>query len=108
MAQKNNITLPVDKYICEVEFSENPKIYVRSEGIVLEFNKLMGFKKTGFNSTVVGYKAVSSAKKEEVVANKIATGLLEIGCMNITESEFNQLYNLIKYQTNELLRQSGN
>lgn len=84
------------------------KILIKEQAIILMFKDLVEFKKNNFSTTVVGVKLMGDNKQEEVVAEMIPSGLIMIGCMPMTQTDFNKFFNLIKFKQNEFFRHSSN
>lgn len=112
--QKNNkYTFTVNDINCECIFKPHDTyIKLPEKQIMLLFSSLAKFKQSGFMSMPVGFVIKhdgvgTSIIKEEVQAHKV-NNLIEIGCEQLTQEQFNKLYNLIKFKRNEFsTRQSG-
>ncbi len=106
----NRYTFTFKEYECECIFLHHDssigyftKMWLRKEGLLLKFELFTDFIKSNYSSTKVGIKVGTT---EEVIAHKV-DGLIQIGCMTMTQQEFNKFYNLIKFKKNEYIRQSS-
>lgn len=105
----NKYTFTFKEYECECTFLNSPisgyftKMWLRKEGLLLKFESFTNFINSNYSSTKVGIKVGTT---EEVIAHKV-DGLIQIGCMTMTQTEFNKFYNLIKFKKNEYIRQSS-
>ena len=95
-------------YDCEATFlSEGPeytKVRLVKEHIILFVDSCIKFKASGYKPMDVGIKVVSPSTSDIVQGQKIAPNLLQIGCVEIQEAEFNKLLNLIRFKQNEFIR----
>lgn len=99
---KPDYTLIHKQYVCECYFMTSTlgkftKLIFRKENIMLKYELFKGFIDSSYTSTKVGIKIGTT---EEVMAHKVA-GQIQIGCVEMTQPEFNKFYNLIKFKKNE-------
>lgn len=95
-------------YDCEATFlSEGPeytKVRLVKEHIILFVSACIEFKENGYSPMEIGIKVKSTSSYDPVQGQKIAPNLLQIGCVEIQETEFNKLLNLIRFKQNEFIR----
>lgn len=108
----NKYTFTFKEYECECTFITTShegvitKMLLRKERIMLKFECFKAFIDRNYSSTMVGKKVGDFSPEGEVMAHKV-DGLIQIGCITMTQQEFNKFYNLIKFKKNEYIRQSS-
>lgn len=106
----NKYTFTFKEYECECTFITTidgivTKLMLRKERIMMRFENFKDFINKDYSSTQVGVK-IGTSPLEPVYAHRI-DGLIQIGCITMTQQEFNKFYNLIKFKKNEYIRQSS-
>lgn len=101
----NRYTFTHDIYTCECIFGKSDTyLKFKDQQILLIFDALGEFKYNDYPPMQVGFKVTETGGiKEPVDAQKVG-GLIELGCVQLTEEQFNKFYNLIKFKQNEFYR----
>lgn len=89
-----------DKYLCNCTvWPDDTTIKVRSRSMLMSFNLVKRFDKDRIKLDI-GYFVDENMRRNLVYIEEVQ-GLVQIGCLIISQSEFQSLINKVKTKTNE-------
>lgn len=85
---------------CKVTYRNGRSfVYIEERKTILDFNEAKKFQRESMSSRLIGLQRIKTLKRE-VFAEKVK-GMVNIGCIMFSNSEFNKFITLIKLKENE-------
>ena len=89
----------IQGFECKVTYRNGRSfVYIEERKTILDFNEAKKFQKESMSSRLIGLQRIKTLKRE-VFAEKV-NGMVNIGCIMFSNSEFNKFITLIKLKEN--------